>query len=153
MSIWNRLFGKQQPPPSEPEDHSPTTPAQTPQQPMLPPTLRPVMRKDDFPTPVVGTSYHQRALEVICARQQDYGQATWTHDARLIPEEDHPYDQTAVRVEIEGQKVGHLSRANAVLYREKHGKSAIQCNAIIAGGWDNGEGDRGNYGVLLDLIL
>lgn len=52
--------------------------------------------------------------------------------------------------------VGYLSRKNAREYRKRLKKAGYQgitatCFAIIVGGWDRGGGDRGHFGVKLDL--
>jgi hypothetical protein len=152
MSVWNRLFDKREDKArTEPEDLSRIL--EPPAQASTPPAQRPKMSEDDFPTYVVGESHYQVALETICGSKQEYGQATWTDEVQLIPEDDNPYDPNAVRVEIEERQVGYLSRTDAVSYRRKHGKSVITCEAIIVGGWDRGHGDRGNYGVRLNLRL
>jgi hypothetical protein len=74
----------------------------------------------------------------------------------LVLDDDNPYDSLAVRVEIRGCIVGHLSRENAREYRrqlKKAGHPALtaSCKALIVGGWDRGGGDRGHFGVRLDL--
>ena len=55
---------------------------------------------------VAGESHYQDALRAIS------GQGEIRHDteARLIPEPDNPHDANAVRVEIDGAKVGYLPR-------------------------------------------
>jgi hypothetical protein len=73
--------------------------------------------------------------------------------ARLVPEADNPYDDHAVRVEIVGRKVGHLSRADARRYRTVHADQPLSVRALIVGGWDQryrGEpwkGETGKFGV------
>jgi hypothetical protein len=62
----------------------------------------------------------------------------------------------AVRVDVQGQTVGHLSRELARQYRKQleragYGSTDAYCDARIRGGWDRGEGRRGHYGVFLDL--
>jgi hypothetical protein len=61
-----------------------------------------------------------------------------------------------VRVDVEGHTVGYLPRKLAREYRqrlEEAGHSTLRgmCSAVIRGGWDRGTGDRGNFGVRLDL--
>jgi len=76
----------------------------------------------------------------------------------LILEDDNPHDDKAVRVEIEGHAVGYLSRERAREYRKGlagagQPQTAGFCGAVIRGGWDRGGGDRGNYGVWLDIPI
>lgn len=64
----------------------------------------------------------------------------------------------AVRVDVQGQTVGHLSRELARQYRKQleragYGSTDAYCDARIRGGWDRGEGRRGHYGVFLDLPM
>lgn len=53
--------------------------------------------------------------------------------AYLIPEDDNPHDPKAVRVEVDGHKVGYLSRTNARRFR-KRCKGPMDCPATIVGG-------------------
>ena len=71
-------------------------------------------------------------------------------------EDSNPYDSKAVRVDIEQQTVGHLSRNVARGYRKRlkqagHPQLVSICDAVIRGGWDRGPDDRGHFGVWLDL--
>ena len=73
----------------------------------------------------------------------------------LVLEDNNRYDKKAVRVDIEGETVGYLSKENARKFRRKFsfkGK-VFECDAIIIGGWDRGGGDTGHYGVRLDLEI
>jgi hypothetical protein len=73
--------------------------------------------------------------------------------ARLVPEADNLYDDEAVRVEIDGRKVGHLSRADARRFRRVRATNAVPVKALIVGGWDHGDEAydraRGSFGVRL----
>ena len=76
--------------------------------------------------------------------------------AELVFDDANPYDSNAVRVEIHGEKVGHLSRTAAERFRAQSGRafpgiSRFRCRALIRGGWDRGAGDLGHFGVKLDL--
>ena len=104
---------------------------------------------------VVGTSHYQRALEAVCGGRSEESARVKTK-AVLVLDDNNPYDSKAVRVEINRQVVGHLSRENARQYRMKlkesgHPNITASCNALIVGGWDRGNGDRGYFGVRLDL--
>ena len=104
---------------------------------------------------VVGESHHQSTLEAICGGRTEEGH--WMEvTATLVHEDANPHDSNAVRVEIDGRKVGYLSSANARQYRKKLKEAGYPgitaaCSAVIVGGWDRGDGDRGHFGVKLDL--
>lgn len=104
---------------------------------------------------VVGESHYQEALEDICGGRNDEGQRFET-EAFLVHEDDNPYDDKAVRIAIEGETVGYLDRKTARDYRKDLAKigyagAPATCSARIVGGWDRGDGDRGHFGVKLDL--
>ena len=104
---------------------------------------------------VVGESHYQDALEEICGGRTEDSQRL-NVSAYLVPEDDNPYDSKAVRVDIEDRTVGYLDRETARSFREQLGKAGCggmvaRCPAIIVGGWDRGGGDRGHFGVKLDL--
>ena len=106
---------------------------------------------------IVGESNYQSALEKICGGRTYEGHELII-EAVLVPEDDNPYDKNAIRVDISGKTVGHLSRENAIQYRiklEQAGYSGImaKCSAMITGGWDRGRGDKGHFGVKLDLQI
>jgi hypothetical protein len=106
---------------------------------------------------VVGESKYQPALEKICGGRTEDGHEKVVK-ATLIYEDNNPYDNKAVRVEIEGMTVGYLSRQNARKSRKKlealgHPGITGTCSAMIVGGWDRGGGDTGYFGVKLDLPL
>ncbi len=102
---------------------------------------------------VVGESHYQEALESICGGRTEDGLEV---EAFLVPESDNPDDSEAVRIEIQDQTVGYLDRETARSFRERMAEigltpAAAKCSAIIVGGWDRGDGDRGHFGVKLDL--
>ncbi|MCX7428896.1 MAG: hypothetical protein NTW96_25125 [Planctomycetia bacterium] len=108
-----------------------------------------------FSIDVVGESKYQPALEFICGGRTG-GSQKKTVEAVLVYEDDNPYDDQAIRVDIQGNTVGYLSRDNARQYRKElkqAGYSAMTatCSARIVGGWDHGGEDRGLFGVTLDL--
>jgi hypothetical protein len=103
---------------------------------------------------VVGESYNQAAIQAIAEAHPDRGPLDESAQCRvsvgLVPEPDNPHDPNAVRVEIDGRKVGYLSRVDAARYCELGlGRSAA--DALIVGGWDRGADERGSYGVRLAL--
>lgn len=103
---------------------------------------------------VVGVSFYQKALEKICDGRREEGIEGHVQ-AKIIPYEDNPYDAHAVRIEIEGETVGYLSRKKALIWRSKmisDGFSgALSCPAKIA--WDRNSFKAGSYGVWLDIDL
>ncbi len=104
---------------------------------------------------IVGESKYQEALESICGGRTEDGAELQT-DAVLFLEDTNPHDNMAVRVDIEGQTVGYLSRKDARSYRKQlqqlgHASITCSCNAMIVGGWERSRSDRGHFGVKLDL--
>ena len=112
---------------------------------------------DSFSLAVVGESSYQAALERICGRRTRDGHDVVTL-ASLTLEDDNPHDSMAVRVAIQGQTVGYLTRDKARAYRDRlaargHLQPAATCRARIRGGWYRGADDVGSYGVQLDVNL
>ena len=110
-----------------------------------------------FSLPIVGESKYQDALERICGRRTRAGHDIVTV-ASLLLEDDNPYDPMAVRVAIQGQTVGYLTRDKARTYRERlAARGCLQpettCHARIRGGWYRGANDVGSFGVQLDVNL
>jgi hypothetical protein len=108
-----------------------------------------------FAVEVVGESHYQDALARICGGVSEDGAEVYK-TAVLVLEDENPHDGQAVRVEIDELLVGHLSRKNAREYRgmlaaNGHPTITASCRAVIRGGWDRGDGDRGMFGVRLDL--
>ncbi len=105
---------------------------------------------------VVGESAHQDALLVLTG-----GRRTWTgaHEetvARLVPQDDNPYDPNAVEVVIDDRLVGHLPRDAARAYRPLISQTVgaagtATCLAEIRGGWERAHGDVGRFGVVVHL--
>ena len=112
---------------------------------------------DSFSLDVVGESHYQEALEDASGGFTEDGVnlVVWPD---LLLDGENRYDKNAVKVQIEGRTVGHLSRADAQAFRERlatEGRegSSFRCKANIRGGWDRGEYDRGAFGVRLDVLL
>jgi HIRAN domain-containing protein len=108
-----------------------------------------------FQIEVVGESHYQGALQAVCGPRCPEGEDRFVR-ATLVQEDSNAHDPKAVRVDIQGQTVGYLSRETARLYRAQlrqagHPGITAGCAARIRGGWDRGGGDRGHYGVWLDL--
>lgn len=77
-----------------------------------------------FYTKVSGVSFYQDALKNIY-ESNIYANDSMIFDAELILENNNPYDAFAVRVEIGDKTVGHLSKTNALIYRENLQKSKL----------------------------
>ena len=104
---------------------------------------------------VVGESHYQELLESICGGRTKKGHRLEVK-ACLVPEDDSPRGRNAVRVYIEGLTVGYLHWKFAPIFRQRMEEAGVagvtaKCKGIIVGGWDRGNGDRGSFGVLLDL--
>lgn len=110
-----------------------------------------------YACPVVGESSYQVALEEICGGRSRDG-ANYKCVAHLALEDTNPHDDKAVRIDVDGKAVGHLSRdvarqLRAQLKRSGHPRPAeITCNAIIRGGdAERPNHARGYFGVRLDI--
>jgi len=108
-----------------------------------------------FEIEVVGESHYQEEIESVVGGRTEDG-CEEIVEAALILEEANPHDPKAVRVDIEGKTCGYLSRTNARAYRDElaklgHGRITGRCKAMVVGGWDRGDDDRGHFGVRLDL--
>ena len=104
---------------------------------------------------IVGESHYQTELETICGGHTKEGHRKIV-EAVLIHEDDNQKDNKAVRVDIEGETVGHLTREDARQHRknmkrEGYPGADVECSAMIVGGWDRGKGNIGYFGVKLDL--
>jgi hypothetical protein len=111
----------------------------------------------EFLLEVAGESKYQAELEAICGRRTEEGEDKYVK-ARLVLENDNPYDPNAVRVDIEGRTVGYLSREYARQYRKQVARLGRPnmigiCAANIRGGWQRRGGNRGHYGVWLDVDM
>lgn len=109
----------------------------------------------DFAVDVVGESNYQGAIEGVAGgRTEDSSEKIVT--AILSLEDSNPYDNKAVAVFLGGKLCGYLDRETARSYRKQlkasgHPKLTAACKAMIVGGWDRGGGDRGHFGIKLDL--
>lgn len=101
---------------------------------------------------IVGESHYQRALARIAGPKEAASKA-FECEALIVHEPDNPHDKNACVVIINGQTVGHLSRADArkqVRFRNSPG-FVLKARAMIVGGWKKGR-DEGSYGVKLDYV-
>lgn len=109
-----------------------------------------------FDFEIVGEARRQRELESITGGRTEDG-CEHVCVATLWREPTNPADKNAVRIEIDKSHVGYLRRENAADYCQRmralgYGDEIVgACAALIVGGWDRGDGDRGNFGVKLDL--
>jgi len=108
-----------------------------------------------FAIDVVGVSRRQAALAAVVERHGRGGR-TATVDAALVLEDSNPHDANAVRVEIDGELIGYLSRDNARRYRADlaavgQPQAVVRCKARIVGGFETPSGERAHFGVRLDL--
>ena len=117
--------------------------------------LQPVPLLGGFSVEVVGESNYQDALGKVCGGRTEDGV---DHDctAVLRAEPTNPYDPNAIRVGVNGLLVGYLNRHAALAFRPVADRLALEgkvgtCNATIVGGWDRSHGDRGHFGIRLDL--
>jgi len=109
----------------------------------------------DYRMDVVGESHYQKELRAICGPRSEDGENRFLA-AALIHDDGNPYDDQAVRIEIEGRTVGYLPRNQAARYRQNmarqgHAGETLYCGANIRGGWRRSDGQTGHYGVWLDL--
>lgn len=109
-------------------------------------------RPGAFQTEVVGESYYQEELEQICGGYTEEGH-NFSTSALLVMEDDNRHDEKAVRVEIDGIAVGHLSRPDARRFRRISASRTLEVPAKIVGGWKRGRGNTGFFGVRLDVDL
>lgn len=113
-------------------------------------------RSDAHVVEVVGESFHQRELEALAGGRGPDGVERSEHVAGLMMEPSNPVDRNAIEVQINGMAVGHLSRADAIAYhpvleRLARNRLMMGCPAVLTGGWDRGDGDRGSIGVRLPV--
>jgi hypothetical protein len=142
MGLLSRLFGVSQPTP------------------LVPPVRTEALRlpgPDLFSLEIVGESNYQSALDHLCGGRTHDG-ANLLMEATLVYEDTNPFDDQAIRIDIDGHTVGYLSRAHARQYRREMAAAGnsgriATCAARIRGGWDRGPGDRGSYGVRLDVAV
>jgi HIRAN domain len=103
-----------------------------------------------FDVKVVGESFYQENLFRLCGPAAST-MRQFPKRAVLALETNNPRDKNAVRVDIDGLTVGHLSREDAVWFREMCGApngSCLACDAVIIALRGNA---RPDYGVRLDV--
>jgi hypothetical protein len=116
----------------------------------------PTLRCGGWLVDVVGESFYQEAIEECAGGRCEDGAVIPLVTAQLVREPENPHDANAVRVEIGGRACGHIPRDEAADYHgviaalNEIGRPAT-CRAWITGGWEREGGDRGSFGVRLDL--
>ena len=110
---------------------------------------------DDFDDyfDIVGESHYQAALNRIAGGKTEES-VEIDVDVFLISEPENSYDSDAVKVVIDGQKVGHLSRQHTESFHNitrSLGIDRAKCEGLIVGGWKRSSDDEGSFGVKLDL--
>lgn len=108
----------------------------------------------DYDFEIVGESYYQETIKGL-AGQNDMYVSEREYQALLIPDDGNEHDDKAVRVEIGGMTVGHLSRENARSFRRRLRAKKLTgqittCKAIVRGGGVR-DGEKWHYGVALNI--
>lgn len=110
---------------------------------------------NEFGFDAVGETNYQKALRSLVG---DHGERSpnFQCKALLVPEDDNPYDDKAIAVQIKGELVGYLSREDARSFRRRLGSKKLtgqttSCDALIVGGYVMKDGQRASYGVKLDI--
>ena len=110
---------------------------------------------EQFSTKVVGTSFCQENLIRVCGPKKEESVEIEVA-AELVLENDNPADVNAVTVLVDGLKIGYLPKREAMIHRilihgSDYSKDRLICIGKINGGWDNGYGNCGHYGVTVEL--
>ena len=150
--FWRIWYGYKQGPTFKTSSRAPKPPRQ---QAPLPVTTHHWPPSGDFDFEIVGESNYQEAIRGLAGEHDQYGAATRCV-ATLVPEDDNPYDDKAVRVDIDGQTVGYLCKEDARSFRRRLGAKKLSgqvttCDAVIKGGGTRKSGERLHYGVQLDM--
>jgi hypothetical protein len=103
---------------------------------------------------IVGESNYQPALEQVAGPKTEKG-VDHKCVVTLVCERGNKFDKNAVRVEIEGNTVGYLSRNDAEIFRDMLDEEdsrgvKVKAPARITGGWKRADSE-GHYGIVLDL--
>lgn len=105
-----------------------------------------------FDVEIIGEEHYQTVLEAICGPGKTQGVKCYETASLKLD------DNNAVRVEIEGKRVGYLTPETASFFRQRliarHMPRGVgQCAALIRGGWVSSDGRKGPYEVFLDLPI
>lgn len=110
----------------------------------------------NFDIEVVGEIHYQAQFIKFCGPKCKDGFDLEVR-AHLHLENDNQFDKLAVAVLLGGGKVGHLPKELAREFRRavKAGGlkeyTTFECAGHVKGGWDNGAGNTGHFGIWLDL--
>jgi len=110
----------------------------------------PFIGNGKFPIKVVGESFYEDNLYSLCGSATDHMRQL-AAIAVLTLEGSNPYDRNAVRVDVDGLQVGHLSREDALRFRRVTGArdgAQFSCPALLLSLRGDAASD---YGVRLDL--
>ena len=110
---------------------------------------------EGYLTKVVGTSFCQENLIRVCGPKKA-ASVELEVAAELVLENDNQADVNAVAVLVDGIKVGYLPKREAMIHRifihgSGYSKDRLICLGKIYGGWDNGYGNCGHFGVAVEL--
>ena len=103
---------------------------------------------------IVGEAHHQANLLSLTGGAKQERGVKLDVQAVLQPEPKNSHDSNAVSVLIKKKKVGYLRKNDApafVAFLKEVGASSAICDGRIVGGWDDGEGSEGHFGVKLSL--
>lgn len=131
------------------------TPIPAPTAPVKPGDFFNIHGRGEFNVHVAGSSHCQDALLNICGGK--HAKSGWHKhvEATLIREPENPHDRNAVRVEIDGKKVGYIPAEMAPLFDHLVQNIPLVCHfkvpALVIGGWHNELEDDGFFGVRLDM--
>lgn len=122
------------------------------------PTLRPAGWDKSAWQEVVGESHYQPALELAAGGRCEDGPVQCLVTAQLVAEPTNPHDPAAVQVRVDGNCVGYIPRGETyqfhpMLHAFREAGQPATCRAWLKGGWDRGDGNRGSFGIDLDLRI
>lgn len=103
---------------------------------------------------IVGESYYQDAIKLLAGLDEE-NIGSKKFKAFLIPEDNNPYDNKAVRVDIDGMTVGYFGREDARSFRRRLGANKLSgqitaCNAVVIGG-RGPRGEQWHYDIFLNI--
>lgn len=101
-------------------------------------------------------SIKQLLQENAIAPDEDSALKSHILTAHLIPDNDNPYDSSAVRVDINSRTVGYFNREQALGFRSRLDEKGLSnqittCNAIISRSGNEMNGKTVCFGVRLDI--
>lgn len=103
---------------------------------------------------IVGEASYQQNLLKLCGGTKGEFGIKQDEQATLCPEPENPHDPNAVAVFIRNKKVGYLRKNDAATFASflnEVGAGSAACDSRIVGGWDDGKGNEGHFGVKLSI--